>query len=81
MRSKAKVVQYGIIVIPKSVRNERMKENLEILDFTLSNEEIESLSKLNMSQGIAADFTDIEQLLGLYYILKAMKRTIWFRRK
>ena len=67
------LVQSGIIVIPKSVRVERMKENIEILDFTLSNEELEEISHLDTGHGIAADFTDKEQLLGLYHILKTLK--------
>ncbi|MCH5242402.1 MAG: aldo/keto reductase [Muribaculaceae bacterium] len=67
------LVQSGIIVIPKSVRIERMKENLEILDFTLSNEEMKEISKLDTGHGIAADFTDKEQLLGLYHLLKNLK--------
>ena len=50
-----------------------MKENLDILDFTLSNEEMKEISKLDMGHGIAADFTDKEQLLGLYHILKTLK--------
>ena len=67
------LVQSGIIVIPKSVKIERMKENLDILDFTLSNQEIEEISKLDTGHGIAADFTDKEQLLNLYHILKTLK--------
>ena len=67
------LVQSGIIVIPKSVKIERMKENLDIMDFTLSNEEIEEISKLDTGHGIAADFTDKEQLLNLYHILKTLK--------
>ena len=67
------LVQSGIIVIPKSIRIERMKENLEILDFTLSKEDMEEISKLDTGHGIAADFTDKEQLLGLYHILKTLK--------
>ena len=67
------LVQSGIIVIPKSIRIERMKENLEILDFTLSNEEMEKISKLDTGHGIAADFTDKEQLLNLYHLLKTLK--------
>ena len=67
------LVQSGIIVIPKSVKIERMKENLDILDFTLSEEEMKEISKLDTGHGIAADFTDKEQLLNLYHILKTLK--------
>ena len=67
------LVQSDIIAIPKSVRIERMKENLDIFDFTLSNEEMDDISKLDTGHGIAADFTDKEKLLGLYHILKTLK--------
>ena len=67
------IVQSGIVAIPKTVKVERMKENFDILDFTLSNEEMEEISKLDTGQGVAANFTDMEQLLGLYHILKSME--------
>ena len=67
------IVQSGIVAIPKTVKVERMKENFDILDFTLSNEEMEEISKLDTGHGVAANFTDMEQLLGLYHILKSMK--------
>ncbi len=40
-------VQHGHIVIPKSSRPERMRENLEVLDFELSPEEISSIAALD----------------------------------
>ena len=67
------IVQSGIIAIPKSVKIERMKENLEILDFTLSKEEMQEISRLDTGHGIAVDFTDKEQLFGIYHILKTLK--------
>lgn len=41
------ISQQGIIVIPKSVHKERIKENFEIFDFELSNDEMEKLKALN----------------------------------
>lgn len=41
------LLQLGIIVIPKSVRIERMRENFDIFDFTLNEEEMIELEKLN----------------------------------
>jgi diketogulonate reductase-like aldo/keto reductase len=37
----------GIIVIPKSEKVERLKENFNIFDFDLTNEETEQIKKLH----------------------------------
>lgn len=41
-------VQRGTVVIPKSTHVERIKENFDIWDFTLSEEEMKKLSSLDM---------------------------------
>ena len=41
------LIQNGIVAIPKSVHEERMKENLEIFDFALSDEEMGRISALD----------------------------------
>ncbi len=40
-------MQRGIVVIPKSTHIERMKENFEVFDFELSDEDITAISKLD----------------------------------
>ena len=40
-------IQRGIIIIPKSQKPERMKENFEIFDFEMSDEEIKEIDNLN----------------------------------
>ena len=40
-------IQRGNIIIPKSQKPERMKENFEILDFEMSEEEIKEIDGLN----------------------------------
>ena len=41
------LVQNGIAVIPKSVHQERMKQNLDIFDFKLTLEDMEQIASLN----------------------------------
>ena len=41
------LVQNGISVIPKSVHTDRIKENIDIFDFALADEEMNALSELD----------------------------------
>lgn len=41
-------VQRGVVVIPKSVHAERMQENMDIWDFSLTDEEMDRISSLDM---------------------------------
>lgn len=41
------LIQNGIAVIPKSVHRERLEENLDILDFELSQDEMRQIGRLN----------------------------------
>lgn len=41
-------VQRGVVVIPKSTHKERIEENFDIWDFTLSEEEMKRISSLDM---------------------------------
>lgn len=45
----------GFIVIPKSVRKERQIENFNIMDFRLTDEEVQSISALNKDKRLGAD--------------------------
>ena len=44
------LIQSGVIVIPKSVRRERMEENLNVFDFKLSEDDIAALSALDKGE-------------------------------
>ena len=41
-------VQRGVVVIPKSTHVERIKENIDIFDFELNEEEMKQISSLDM---------------------------------
>ena len=40
-------IQKGVIIIPKSVRSEKIKENFEIFDFNLTDDEVSQIDKLD----------------------------------
>lgn len=48
-------VQSGLIVIPKSARPERIRENLDIFDFELSADEMGQIGGMDRGQRIGAD--------------------------
>lgn len=54
------LVQRGVIIIPKSVRVERMKQNIDILDFTLSDEDMATIARLDTGKSLFFDHHDPE---------------------
>lgn len=46
------LVQNGIGAIPKSMRKERMKENINIFDFVLTEEECKKIEKMNEGRSL-----------------------------
>lgn len=53
------VMQHGALPLPKSVSSERITANLDIFDFTISQEDMEKLDELNMIGGQCARPDDI----------------------
>lgn len=54
------LVQRGIVVIPKSVRKERITENFNIFNFELSADDIEQISTLDMQDSLFLSYRDPE---------------------
>ncbi len=51
-------IQRGIVCIPKSVEKERMKENFDVFDFTLSSEDMKEIGKLDTGTSSFFDHRD-----------------------
>ncbi|MBS4204417.1 aldo/keto reductase [Lederbergia citrea] len=48
-------VQHGVVTIPKSVHKERIQENADIFDFTLSEEDMKAIDQLNQDHRFGPD--------------------------
>ena len=46
-------IQNGVIPIPKSSNEERIKANLDIFDFNISSEDIKKIDELNVNEDIS----------------------------
>jgi 2,5-diketo-D-gluconate reductase A len=52
------LIQRGIVAIPKSIRKERMQENISIFDFELTVEDMEAIKKLDTKASSFFDHRD-----------------------
>ena len=59
-------VQQGVVVIPKSVHKERMKENLSIWDFALDGEDMEKIATLDRGCPSMLDTRKISEIKRVY---------------
>ena len=63
------LTQRGIVAIPKSTHVERMRQNLDIFDFTLTDEEMKRIATLNSHDAGTVNFGDpqfVKFLLATY---------------
>lgn len=61
------LLQRGITVIPKSVHQKRMAENIDVFDFELSTEDMQTMASLDKNESQFFDHRDpvtIEQIFG-----------------
>jgi 2,5-diketo-D-gluconate reductase A len=59
------LTQRGVVVIPKSVRGERMRENIDILDFDLTEEQMTRIAELDTGETLFFDHHDPEMVSWL----------------
>ena len=52
------LIQRGVVVIPKSVRPERMAENIDVLDFELTSDEMTRIADLDTGASLFFDHRD-----------------------
>ncbi|MDE5782568.1 MAG: aldo/keto reductase [Lachnospiraceae bacterium] len=64
------LLQSGVVVIPKSTHKERMEENFNVFDFTITEEEMKQIESLDTNQSLFFSHYDPETVEWFMDILK-----------
>ncbi len=59
------LIQRGVVVIPKSVRKERIVENFNVFDFELSTDDVKAIATLDTRASVFLDHRDPETVKRL----------------
>lgn len=64
------LIQRDVIVIPKSTHKERMIENMDVFDFSLSEEDMQAITTLDQKKSLFLSHTDPEMVKWLINLVK-----------
>lgn len=64
------LTQRGIPVIPKTMRKERMRENINVFDFSLDSSDMEAIAKLDENKTYFINHRDVESVKFLFNYMK-----------
>ena len=56
------LIQNDVTIIPKTVKKDRMKENLAVFDFELTNDDLEKIAALDKAESLLFSHADPEQV-------------------
>lgn len=59
-------MQRGVVVIPKSTHRERMEQNIDVFDFSLTDEDMAEIAKLDIGHSEIIDHTDPRLVQALH---------------
>ena len=61
-------IQRGVVVIPKSVRSERIKENFDIWNFSLDTQDMQQIATLDNGQSLILDVRSTYEVERIFNI-------------
>lgn len=64
------LIEEGVVVIPKSTHRERMEENFDVFDFSLTPEETSRIRSLDLGHALVYDHRDPKLIGGLLSMVK-----------
>lgn len=59
-------IQRGVVVIPKTVHVDRMKQNIDVFDFTLSDEDMAQIKLLDIGHSEIVNHFDPQWIKSLH---------------